>query len=92
MKELGPLSKMAHQEAAIFVKFNVDELLCFGKEAYPLYQTATSLGVKAHYFEEKTFLVNTLYALLEDGDSVLFKGSNSNKLWEVFEMLKSKFE
>jgi UDP-N-acetylmuramoyl-tripeptide--D-alanyl-D-alanine ligase len=92
MKELGALSKMAHQEAAIFVKFNIDELLCFGKESYPLYETATSLGVKSHYFEEKTTLVNTLYSLLKDGDSVLFKGSNSNKLWEAFEMLKTKFE
>lgn len=92
MKELGSLSKMAHQEAAIFVKFNIDELLCFGKEAYPLYETATSLGVKSHYFEEKPFLVSTLYSLLKDGDSVLFKGSNSNKLWEVFEMIKTKFE
>jgi UDP-N-acetylmuramoyl-tripeptide--D-alanyl-D-alanine ligase len=90
MRELGSLSKIAHEEAAIIALPIVDLLICYGEETKPLYEIFNKYHKKAYHTLEKEHVRELLLEHLEDGDVVFIKGANSNKLWEILDKMEEK--
>lgn len=85
MKELGAFEKESHREVAECAFPIIDELLCVGKECQPMVDLFTQKGKKAKLFASKEEATKHLKKVMEPGDVVLLKGSNSFKLWTVLE-------
>lgn len=90
MRELGSLSKMAHEELGIVALPIVDVLMCYGEETKPLYEIFKKYGKKAMHSLDKEWLFKLLIENLQAGDVVLIKGANSNRLWEILDKVKEK--
>lgn len=85
MKELGENAPLFHREIGAFVAGQpVDEVVTYGTLAQKIAEGAEG-KVKATVFEEgqREELAQYLKELLKEGDAVLFKGSNSMKLWDI---------
>lgn len=85
MKELGPFSERSHQEVGQLALSTVDHLLCFGQGCSPMVSLFSDAGRPVHLFTDFTQLRERLAALVQPGDVVLIKGSNSNGLWRLLE-------
>lgn len=84
MLELGDISEKAHTDVGETVALcGTDILFTVGNAARYIYNKAASMGVTATHFETKQQLADELKATLREGDTVLFKASNSMKLEEV---------
>ncbi|MEI8299995.1 MAG: Mur ligase family protein [Chlamydiota bacterium] len=88
MRELGDLSKEAHENVAITALPVLDILICFGEATKPLYDVFKAHGkIVYHTVDKQTALEKVLHHLGE-GDVLLCKGANFNRLWEVVEDLQ----
>lgn len=85
MKELGAFEKESHLEVAECAFPIIDELLCVGKECQPMVDLFKKKGKSAKLFASKEEATKHLKDIMEAGDVVLIKGSNSFKLWTVLE-------
>lgn len=85
MKELGAFEKESHIEVAECAFPIIDELLCVGKECQPMVDLFKKQGKSAKLFGSKEEATKHLKEIMEVGDVVLIKGSNSFKLWTVLE-------
>jgi UDP-N-acetylmuramoyl-tripeptide--D-alanyl-D-alanine ligase len=90
MRELGLMSQMAHIEAALVALPIVDVLICYGEETKPLYEMFQRSEKPAYHSYDKEEVKKILLNHIEDGDVVLIKGANSNKLWEILESMTCK--
>lgn len=87
MKELGTFEESSHREVAEHALPLLDYLICIGKECLPMVDVFKKGGKTVEYFEEKKLAVKRLKELVEEGDVILLKGSNSLKLWTALEEL-----
>ncbi len=85
MKELGAFEEVSHREVAECAFPVIDQLLCVGKECRPMIEVFERGGKRAELFEEKEEAATRLKEVMEEGDVVLIKGSNSFRLWTVLE-------
>lgn len=84
MLELGDISEKAHTDVGETVALcGIDLLFTVGNAARHIHKKASSMGVTARHFETKAELAEELKNVLREGDTVLFKASNSMKLEEV---------
>ena len=76
MKELGEMSESAHREVGSYAQEKgLDEIITYG----PL---ARMICDRKH-FSDRERLKQYILDTAQPGDAVLFKGSNSMKLWEI---------
>jgi len=90
MNELGERSDELHFETGVFAnQCGLDLLVCCGDKAKLMYEGFKSAGgTGAKYFETKAQLIAALPELIEKGDSVLVKASNSMRFEEIVAALK----
>lgn len=85
MKELGENAPLFHREIGTFLTGQpVDEVVVYGELAEEIAKGAEG-KIKTAVFKEaqKEEMTQYLETLLQEGDAVLFKGSNSMKLGET---------
>lgn len=87
MKELGAYEEESHREMGECALPLLDELLCVGKECQVMVDLFKEEGKRATLFETKEEAVAHLKTIMEEGDVVLLKGSNSFQLWTTLEEL-----
>jgi len=87
MAELGKYSEEAHREIGVIAADRVDHLLCYGKETLPVVEIVQKLGKIAEFFTDVGRLRDSLWELAREGDVVLIKGKNTNKLWQILESI-----
>ena len=95
MKELGPEEVRLHRELGSSLAGSpLDILICYGelakeiaKGCFSVKKGNTRVQIEAFDKEEKQEMITFLRNTLKEGDAVLFKGSNSMKLWEAAEGL-----
>jgi len=91
MLELGKMSKTLHRTVGEYVAdSSADMLLCFGSNSAYYIEGAVKKGFgadKCAHFETREELAEHLKAMLQEGDTVLFKGSRGMKLEEVINNL-----
>ena len=93
MLELGDYSETAHKQVGIkAVDTNCDIILTFGDEAKRIAESAEEKGCKAKAFTDKKQLTQYLLGILEEGDTVLFKGSRGMKMEEIFTEIYKEWE
>lgn len=85
MRELGPFSKDSHREIGELALKYLDELLCLGEECIPLVEAFKEGGKNALLFMEISSLKTKLFRIIQSGDVVLIKGSNSKQMWTLLE-------
>lgn len=85
MADLGPYTHYYHTLVGEAACHHLDQLLCIGDEARPLFQVFKRSGKPAQFFRELTEIREALAALVEPGDVVLIKGANALKLWTLLE-------
>lgn len=84
MGELGEQGEQMHREAGISAKAHgVSQLFTIGQLSN---FAAASFGESAKHFDDKANLITALKSI-PPGSSILIKGSNSAKMWEVTEAL-----
>lgn len=86
MKELGSFSEKAHEEIGHFAQTRVDQLLCLGEEASPLFEAFKEGKKPAEHFKDHASLAKRLQELISPGDVVLLKGSRSMEIEKILEM------
>lgn len=87
MYELGDATEEAHRRMGECAAKNADLVLAVGRLSKPIEQAASQAGAKAMYFADKAALIEALPSLIEKGDTVLVKASNSLGLGEAAKML-----
>lgn len=87
MKELGAYEEESHREVGKCALPLLDELLCVGKECQVMVDLFKKEGKRATLFETKEEAAAHLKTIMEEGDVVLLKGSNSFQLWTTLEDL-----
>jgi UDP-N-acetylmuramyl pentapeptide synthase len=93
MLELGDFSKEAHRkvgEKAFETECAV--VVTFGNAAEDIAKAFIESGGVAKAFKDKTELTDYLRENLEEGDTVLFKGSRGMKMEEIFTSLYKEWE
>ncbi|PLX26005.1 MAG: UDP-N-acetylmuramoyl-tripeptide--D-alanyl-D-alanine ligase [Ignavibacteria bacterium] len=84
MLELGRISRQEHEAiGAALAAAGIPYVLTFGSRSRAISSAARSVAVVARHFREKQQLLDTLDALLDDGDAVLVKGSRSMHMEDV---------
>ncbi len=90
MLELGDYSEELHKKVGEEVEKNkIDILVCIGKEAKHIFESAKSRNPKSKYFEDKEEGTKYLKRIIESEDVVLFKASNGMKFYNIVENLKN---
>ena len=85
MRELGKFSISCHEEVAQHALGIVDHLLCMGSEIEPMIEVFKRAGKMAEKVTSIEKAKKRLQEIVEIGDVVLIKGSNSLKLWNVLD-------
>lgn len=89
MLELGEYSKKMHEDVGIeVVKNKIDVLVTVGEYARYINDKAISVGFNknnSYYFNSNIECIDFLKGFLKRGDTVLFKGSNGMKLYEIID-------
>ena len=95
MFELGEFSKELHEKVGKeVVNNNIDILICCGKNAKYIVETAKKEGMNTNdifYFEDKDELEKMIKQIWKKGDAILFKASNGMKFFEIVEKLLLQF-
>jgi UDP-N-acetylmuramoyl-tripeptide--D-alanyl-D-alanine ligase len=88
MKELGKYSAQLHRQVGEKVKeLEIDLLLVLADEVETQEMAAGATGITTECFRDRTLLTKKLKEVIEKGDRILFKASNSvglNKVVEEF--------
>lgn len=93
MLELGSYSDKAHFEVGkIAAEQKTDIVLTFGELSTLIKKGASENGAEAHSFDDKKELTEYLKTILKENDTVLFKGSRSMKMEEIFHTLYKEWE
>jgi UDP-N-acetylmuramoyl-tripeptide--D-alanyl-D-alanine ligase len=93
MLELGDYSETAHYEVGkIAGEQKTDVVLTFGELSCIIKKGAEENGAEAHSFKDKNELTAFLKSILKKDDTVLFKGSRSMKMEEIFHTLYKEWE
>ncbi len=93
MLELGDYSEKAHSEVGeIAVKEKTDIVLTYGDLSQFTEKAVKENGGNAVSFKDKEKLKEYLKDILEDNDTVLFKGSRSMKMEEIFMNLYKEWD
>lgn len=87
MLELGDYSQQAHFEVGTFAS-GLDGLLTVGNEAEQICQGANNVKIKKH-FTKNDEVCHFLASCLQEGDTVLIKGSRGMKMEEIWQWMKS---
>ena len=91
MFELGDFSEEFHKKVGKEVKENnIDILICSGKLAKYIVQSAEKNGMKKeniYYFENKVKIIDFIKNIWKENDVYLFKASNGMKFFELAETL-----
>lgn len=93
MMELGEYSKAEHKGVGEFLLGKVDLLVTVGVRAKAIAHAAVEAGMQesaVHSFEKKEDTVAYLLSVIETGDVVLVKGSQSMRLEEVVKTLMAR--
>ena len=85
MKELGSISKLAHEEIAHLGLGVFDSLLCMGNETKVMVDIFKEAKKPAIFFNSLEELKQGMRETVLVGDVVLIKGSNGNQLWRLLE-------
>ena len=87
MLELGAISDEAHTSVGKkAAECGIDTVLTYGNAARLISEAASSMNTNTMHFETKEALAHELKGILKDGDTVLFKASNSMRLEEVISL------
>lgn len=95
MKELGGDEVRMHREIGSWLAGSpLDMLVCYGelarelaKGCFSVKKGQTRIQIETFDAEEKEEMTRFLLDTVKEGDAVLFKGSNSMKLWEPAERI-----
>jgi UDP-N-acetylmuramoyl-tripeptide--D-alanyl-D-alanine ligase len=87
MAEQGSFSKQTHEEVAHFSLNRVDHALFYGKECLPMLKVFEAENKVAEFFHDLELLKIKLSEIVREGDVVLIKGKNTNKLWQILESI-----
>jgi UDP-N-acetylmuramoyl-tripeptide--D-alanyl-D-alanine ligase len=90
MRELGDMSDQLHREiGSAAAQHGVKSLVCCGEKAEHIYNAYTESGGNyARYFPSKDELKAALPELIQKGDAVLVKASNSMRFGEIVAVLE----
>ena len=91
MLNLGSDSDRMHFESGAYAaRSGIDSLICCGEKAALIYDGYISAGGKAaRHFQTKPELTASLPGLIEKGDAVLVKASNSMKFDEIAQAVRN---
>ena len=93
MLELGSFSDEAHYEVGKFAaEEKTDIVLTFGKLSELTKKGAEESGTFAKSFSDKEELAEYLKSILKENDTILFKGSRSMKMEEIFHKLYKEWD
>lgn len=93
MLELGDYSDTAHYEVGkIAGDEKTDVVLCFGNLSRLIKKGAEESGAESYWYNDKSQLTEYLKSILKENDMVLFKGSRSMKMEEIFRELYKEWE
>ena len=93
MLELGSYSDTAHYEVGkIAGDVKTDIVITFGELSSLIKKGAEENGAESYSFSDKRELTNFLKSILKENDTVLFKGSRSMKMEEIFHELYKEWE
>lgn len=93
MLELGDYSDTAHYEVGkIAGDVKTDIVLTFGSLSCLIKKGAEENGAESYSFNDKSELISFLKSILKEKDTVLFKGSRSMKMEEIFHELYKEWE
>ena len=93
MLELGSYSDEAHLAVGKFAaEQKTDIVLTFGEAAELIKKGAEGAGALAKGFADKAELTSYLKSILQKNDTVLFKGSRSMKMEEIFHTLYKEWD
>lgn len=92
MLELGDISLSAHYDTGKFAaEQNIDIIFCYGENSKETQKGALQNGAKeVYWFDSKTDLQEKLLSVINEGDTVLFKGSRGMALEEIINFLYDK--
>lgn len=89
MLELGAISEYSHRRVGRMAWLcGVDQLVTYGKDAAYISSEFSKLGGNAIHRETRAEAANVLRTLVQDGDIVLLKGSNSMQVGKLLELFK----
>ena len=90
MAELGKFSDEAHDKLADLIKeFEVDHIICTGEAMQSVVRACGSFATAEYHTDLDELSDRVLHAISEKS-AVLIKGSNSNRLTSVVQMLKRR--
>ena len=93
MLELGSFSDEAHYEVGKFAaEQKTDIVLTFGNLSELIKKGAGENGALAKSFSDKDALAEYLKSILKENDTILFKGSRSMKMEEIFHKLYKEWD
>lgn len=92
MLELGDISLAAHYDTGKFAaEQGIDIILCYGENSKETQKGALQNGAKeVYWFDSKTDLQEKLLSVINEKDTVLFKGSRGMALEEIIKFLYDK--
>lgn len=90
--ELDNYGEDIHRDVGnLVVENNVDVLITVGSLSKYTYEVARESRCECYCFDGNDELLNNINGILNDGDTVLLKGSNSMKLVDVVYYLKDRY-
>ena len=91
--ELDGYGVSIHREIGeIVVDNDVDVLITVGNLSRYTYEVVNDSKVECYYFENNDKLIENISGILNDGDTVLVKGSHGMKLVDIVAYLKDKYK
>lgn len=88
MRELGVETEAAHHDIGVeAVRLGVDRLVVVGSDAAPIASGAASTGGEVTSVDDADAAAELIASELREGDVVLVKASNSERLWRVADRL-----
>ena len=88
--ELDEFGEDIHKQVGnSFVNNKIDLLITVGNLSKYTHDIVSSLGINAYHFSNNNDLISNINSIINNGDTILVKGSNSMNLIEVVDYLKN---
>lgn len=87
MLELGEFSKSAHEQIGLLAKEVLDITFFIGEQmmyAYEAFGDEKNKDIRKYHFIDKNLAISEIRNIINNGDTVLFKGSRGMKIDEIF--------